>query len=348
MQACHYQEFKKQPEVLTVPDPTISDDAVLIKVEAAGICLSDWHGWQGHDPDIQLPHVPGHEFAGVILECGKKVEKFRPGQRVTVPFVGGCGKCRYCENGNPQVCPDQFQAGFTHWGCFAEFVEIKFADFNLVELPANIHFTEAASLGCRFATAFRAIKDQAKVTAGQWVAIHGCGGVGLSALMICKALGAHVVAIDPNQGALERSNMLGADLLISELNIEAITTQLEENIGRRVDVSIDAYGSEKSAINSIHSLDRRGKHIQVGLVTNENGLQNFPMSKVIAHELEIIGSHGIQASRYETMLDFLLEHNIDLTKLISDTCSLTESIDYLINMERSDSHGMNIITRFTE
>ena len=175
---------------------------------ATGLCRSDWHGWMGHDDDIKLPHVPGHEFAGIIEDIGSAVSKFKKGDRVTVPFVCGCGTCGECKSGNQQVCDNQTQAGFTHWGSFAEYVKIQNADINLVRLPDELSFEAAASLGCRFITSYRALIDQAKLEEDQFVAIHGCGGVGLSAVMIAKAKGAKVCLLytspSPRDATLSR------------------------------------------------------------------------------------------------------------------------------------------------
>jgi len=196
MKAVVYEQFQETPTIQTVPDPTPNADGVVIKVEATGLCRSDWHGWMGHDPDITLPHVPGHELAGIIEAVGANITRWKVGDRVTMPFVAGCGGCRECASGNHQVCPEQFQPGFTHWGSFAEYVAIHYADINLVSLPESISFVTAASLGCRFATSFRGLVAQGRVGAGDWVAIHGCGGVGLSAIMIAQSLGAGIIAID--------------------------------------------------------------------------------------------------------------------------------------------------------
>ena len=190
MKAVYYDEFAKPPRIEEVADPTPSDGGVVIEVEATGVCRSDWHGWMGHDPDIVLPHVPGHELAGVVAELGRQVKRWKVGDRVTVPFVCGCGGCPECESGNPQVCRNQFQPGFTAWGSFAEYVALDYADLNLVALPEWLDSATAACLGCRFATSFRAVVDQGRVKSGEWVAVHGCGGVGLSAIMPLARAGA--------------------------------------------------------------------------------------------------------------------------------------------------------------
>ena len=196
MKAAYYEAFGGPISVISVDDPRPTPNGVVIELAASGLCLSDWHGWKGHDPDIVLPHVTGHELAGTIVETGSNVEKFSEGERVTVPFVCGCGSCHPCKTGNQQVCDHQFQPGFTAWGSFAQYVAIDYADENLVSLPEAMNFVDAASLGCRFVTAYRAIVDQARLQPGQTVAVHGCGGVGLSAIQIAKAIGARVIAVD--------------------------------------------------------------------------------------------------------------------------------------------------------
>lgn len=192
-----------------MPDPSCPSDGVLVQVAATGVCRSDWHAWRGHDP-VQLPIIPGHEFAGVIAAVGADVSGWQVGDRVTTPFVLGCGRCEFCRAGDAQVCPNQEQPGFTLPGSFAQLVAVPRAAANLVRLPDDVSFVAAASLGCRFATAFRALVNHGAVKAGQWVAVHGCGGVGLSAVMIAKAFGAKVVAVDVTADALAAAQRLGA------------------------------------------------------------------------------------------------------------------------------------------
>ncbi|MCW2606757.1 MAG: Alcohol dehydrogenase GroES domain protein, partial [Frankiales bacterium] len=190
MRALVFEEFGGPLEVREVDAPRPSPGGVVVRVEATGVCRSDWHAWQGHDPDVVLPHVPGHELAGVVEEVGAGVVRHRAGDRVTVPFVCACGRCPQCAAGEHQVCPHQTQPGFTHWGSYAELVALEAADVNLVALPEQVDATTAASLGCRYATAFRAVVQQGRVRPGEWVAVHGCGGVGLGAVQVAVAAGA--------------------------------------------------------------------------------------------------------------------------------------------------------------
>ena len=346
MKAVVFESFLAKPTIQNVADPSPSDDGVIVKVEATGVCRSDWHGWMGHDPDIELPHVPGHEFAGVISEVGKNVKKFSVGDRVTVPFVSGCGACPDCHSGNHQVCGSQTQPGFTHWGSFAEYVSLFNADVNLVKLPEDIDFTTAASLGCRFVTSFRAIVDQGKVTAGQWVAVHGCGGVGLSAIMIANAIGAKVIAVDILDDKLALAKTLGAAVTINTNNVADVAEAIKELTKGGVHVSIDALGHPITCVNSIKSLKKLGKHIQVGLLLADHTNPNIPMDKVIAHELEIIGSHGMQAFRYEAMLAMIMSGQLEPEKLLGQTITLEQSIEALTTMDKNTVPGVTVVTQF--
>lgn len=346
MKAVLFESFATAPKLANLPDPSPANDGVVIKVEATGLCRSDWHGWMGHDPDITLPHVPGHEFAGTITALGKDVQNWRIGDRVTVPFVGGCGACPECHAGHQQVCDAQFQPGFTHWGSFAEYVAIDHADLNLVGLPETLAFATAASLGCRFATAFRAVVDQGKTKPGQWVAVHGCGGVGLSAIMIARALGANVIAIDITDAALNRAADLGATALVNASGTLDVASAVKDLTKGGAHVSLDALGHPVTCANSVNSLTKRGKHIQVGLLMGDQANPAVPMDKVIANELEILGSHGMQAHRYPAMLQMIQAGLLSPERLIGQEISLEQAIPALMTMDSFQSPGVTIINRF--
>lgn len=346
MKAMYYDAFEKMPEIRTLPDPTPTENGVVIKVEATGLCRSDWHGWMGHDADIRLPHVPGHELAGVVTAAGRGVMRYKVGDRVTVPFVSGCGRCGECRSGNQQVCEAQFQPGFTHWGSFAEYVALDFADQNLVHLPESMDFATAASLGCRFATSFRAVADQAKVKGGEWVAVHGCGGVGLSAIMIAAALGAQPIAIDISEDKLAFARKLGAVAVINGREVEDVAAAVKDITGGGAHVSIDALGNPVTCFNSIKNLRRRGRHVQVGLMLGDQATPQIPMAQVIGHELEIYGSHGMQAWRYDAMLAMIADGRLKPQQLIGQEISLEEAIPALVAMDRATDLGISVITRF--
>lgn len=343
MRAAIYEDFGKPITIETVPDPHPSAAGVVVRVAATGICRSDWHGWMGHDADIKPPHVPGHELAGVIEAVGPKVARWSVGDRVTVPFVCACGGCPQCHSGNQQVCDHQTQPGFTHWGSFAEFVALDFADVNLVALPPDLDFVTAASLGCRFVTSFRAVVDQGRVSAGQWVAVFGCGGVGLSAIMIAAALGANVVAVDIAEEKLAKAHEAGAAIAINALNAPSVVEAVRDASGGGAHVTIDALGSPRTCYDAVASLRKRGRHIQVGLLVDDHRDTALPMDKVVANELEVVGSHGIQAFRYGAVFEMIARGKLDPAALIGQTVSLGTGIKVLEEMDHFKALGITVI-----
>jgi alcohol dehydrogenase len=346
VRAAVYEEFEGPVRLQTVADPEPPEHGVVLRVEATGVCRSDWHGWMGHDPDITVPHVPGHEIAGVIEATGKGVRNFSPGERVTLPFVCGCGDCTQCRSGNHQVCDHQFQPGFTAWGSYAEYVAVDFADTNLVRLPAELDFVTAASLGCRFATSFRAIVAQGQVREGDWVAVHGCGGVGLSAIMIASALGARVIATDIKDDRLQLAMAVGATEIINSAIEPQLATRVKEMSNGGVHVSVDAAGSRETCVNSISGLRKRGKHIQVGLLAGGDKSPRLPMHLVIANELEIIGSHGMQAHEYPHMLQMISDGRLHPAKLLGATTDLATAAENFASGQGFDGAGVVVIDSF--
>ena len=347
MKALYYEAFGQKPDIRTMPDPTPSAHGVVLRVLATGLCRSDWHGWMGHDPDITLPHVPGHELVGIIEAKGKAVENWSVGDRVTVPFVGGCGHCHYCASGDHQVCPDQFQPGFTAWGSFAELVAIDYADTNLVALPETISDASAASLGCRFVTSFRAVLDQGRLSAGEWLVVHGCGGVGLSAIMIGAAAGARIIAVDISSQALDLARSLGAEFTLNAATIDDIPMAIQDLTQGGADLSLDALGSTQTCQNSILGLRRRGRHVQVGLMAGQDSDPAIPMARIIAYELELFGSHGIAAHRYGTLLSMIESGRLAPEKLVTQEISLGDAGVALTQMGTAPPQGVTVITSMT-
>jgi alcohol dehydrogenase len=328
--------------VREVPDPVPPEGGVVVRVLATGLCRSDWHAWAGHD-EIVLPHVPGHELAGVVVAAGSGVSRWAAGDRVTVPFVEGCGRCAWCLAGNAQVCPEQQQPGFTHWGSFAEYVALHAADTNLVAVPDGVTAEAAASLGCRFATAYRALTGRARLAPGEWVTVLGAGGVGLSAVMIAKALGARVIAVDRNPGALAAAAALGADHGLTADGARDIPGTVAELTGGGSHVAVDAVGSEQTCADSVLSLRRRGRHVQVGLLPAVNGHPRVPMARVIGWELDLLGSHGMAAADYPGMLSLIERGELRPQELIERVVGLAEACVLLPALDTASPAGMTMI-----
>ena len=340
MRAMVVDEVRGRPEVRSVPDPVVPADGVVVAVAATGMCRSDWHAWAGHD-DIAWPHVPGHELAGVVVEVGPEVERWGIGDRVTVPFVCGCGRCEWCRSGQAQVCPHQEQPGFTHWGSFAERVALHAADANLVAVPEGVAFETAASLGCRFATAYRALVGRARVREGEWVSVIGAGGVGLSAVMVARALGARVVAVDRHEEALDLARRLGAEhVLLADADVPARVAAVTDGGAH---VALDAVGSEATSADALLSLRRRGRHVQVGLLPPVDGRSRVPMDRVIAWELDVLGSHGMAAADYPEMMSLVAAGTLQPELLVERIVGLEEAADLLPRFDTLAVAGMTMV-----
>ncbi|MEV0801824.1 zinc-dependent alcohol dehydrogenase family protein [Kribbella sp. NPDC050281] len=336
MRAVVIEEYGVLPVVQEVPRPEPADGSVVLKVEATGLCRSDWHGWMGHDSDIVLPHVPGHELAGTIAAVGSGVQGWQVGERVTTPFICACGVCEQCREGNQQVCPNQLQPGFNYWGSFAEYVAVPYAEVNLVRLPDDLDFATAAGLGCRFATSFRAIHQVGKVVAGENVVIFGCGGVGLSAVMIAAALGARVIAVDTNPDALKLAREYGAS---DTLQAGSTTVQEIRDLGG-AHVTMDALGSNDIVQQALHALKPRGRHLQVGLLPS--GVQ-LDVGRLIGQELHWLGSHGMPAHAYPEMLGLVATGNLKPADLITRTITLNETPAALAALSTGTPAGVTVI-----
>jgi alcohol dehydrogenase len=342
VKAVVFEQFAGPLTLQRVADPEPPPDGVVVRVESTGICRSDWHGWQGHDPDVRLPHVPGHELAGEIVALGSAVRTLALGDRVTVPFVSGCGACAPCGRGDPQVCDAQFQPGFTHWGSFAEYVALHHAERNVVRLPEQLSYDAAASLGCRFVTAYRALVQLGRLRAGETLVVFGCGGVGLCSIMIATALGARSLAVDIDPAKLELARSVGADSSL-DARQPGVAERVRAETRGGADVSIDALGSALTLRQSLESLRKRGRHVQVGLLVGERSDPSVPMGLVIGRELELYGSHGIAAAAYGDVFRLIESRHVPLERIIGPRLGLEEVPQQLAAMGQFSGVGISLV-----
>lgn len=346
MRGAIFETFGGPLTVRELPEPACPEDGVVVEVRACGVCRSDWHGWRGADPDVGVPHVPGHEFSGVVLETGPGCRRFHRGDRVTAPFILACGTCTECVGGDPTVCPDQYVVGFSGWGAFAERVPIARADFNLVRLPDALDFVTAAALGCRVTTAFRALTDRGRLGAGEWLAVHGCGGAGLSAVMLGAALGATVLAVDVNEEALALARRLGAtDTLLA--SAERVGDRIRERTGGGVHLSIDALGTTQSFENSLRGLRSLGRHVQIGMPLGAHARPRLALLELVyARQITVMGTRGIAASRFRPLLEMARAGRIDPADLVTRRIALSEVQPVFEAMSAYAMAGIAVIDGF--
>lgn len=330
------------PLLTTVPDPEPPPHGAIVEVVATGVCRSDWHAWVGHDPTVSFPHVPGHEFAGLVRAVGREVKRFVAGERVTAPFCCGCGQCGECRSGHQNLCEREYQPGFDGWGSFAQLVKVPWADVNLVELPAGLGLEPAASLGCRFTTAYAGLLHHARVRPGESVVVYGCGGVGLSAVMIAAAAGARVIAVDIAADRLDLARRLGAAETIDASSSDPVDATRELTIGG-AKVSVDALGSAKTSSQAIRSLAKRGRHVQLGLLLGDDSDPATPLQAVVKNELTIHGGHGMQAWRYPEMFEFIAHTKLPLEELIGARRTLADAGEVLASMTSFAPLGVTLL-----
>jgi D-arabinose 1-dehydrogenase-like Zn-dependent alcohol dehydrogenase len=350
MRAAVMEGIRQPLVVRDVPDPTPPANGVVVRVEANGICRSDWHLWTGDwswfGLALSLPHVLGHEFCGVIDEVGPEVTRWHKGDRVLVPFSQGEGSCEWCRTGHHNICDTMLTPGVVSWGGYGRRAAVPFADVNLVELPESVGFVEAASMGCRYMTSFHGLVDQACVRAGEWVAVHGCGGIGLSAVQIATALGANVIAVDVADDKLAFAKELGAVATVNAKGVDPAGA-IFEITGGGAHVSIDALGIATTCRNSVNSLRKRGRHLQIGLTSSaEQGEVALPIDLIVLKEATIIGSLGMQAPRFGAMLQMVETGKLRPGKLVSRTIPLEEAGAVLASMDKFATVGVTVIDRY--
>jgi alcohol dehydrogenase len=347
MRAALIEAFSKPLVVREVADPQCPPDGAIVAVKACGVCRSDWHAWTGADPDVSAPHVPGHEFAGVVEEVGRECRRFKRGDRVTAPFILACGQCPDCIGGDPTVCNHQHVVGFSSWGAFAERIAVPRADFNLVPLPEAIGFTAAAGMGCRVTTSFRAVVDRGRLQPGEWLAIHGAGGVGLSALLIGIAVGASVLAIDVNEDALKLAAALGATTTLNVAGIADVGAAVREATGGGAHVSLDALGITATFHNSIRGLRKLGRHVQIGMPLGRHAEPTIPLLELVySRQISVMGTRGIPASRFPALFAMIAAGRLDPARLVTRTIPLEEAGPALEAMNGYTGAGITVIDRF--
>ena len=353
MRAAVLAEYGEPLEIESRPVPEAEPDQVVVETAACGVCRSDWHAWQGdwewigaNAPEGQ---VLGHEPAGTVVEVGADVERVSEGDQVAVPFTLGEGTCPHCRNGRGHLCDTITPLGFTSIapGAFAEAFPVRAADHNVVRLPDGVDPVAMAALGCRYTTAYHALAHRAELEASDWIAIHGCGGVGLSAVQIASAIGAGVIAIDVREEPLERDRALGADETVNAAAVDNPGAEVKALADSGADVAVDALGIQETCTNSIRSLGKTGTHLQIGLTTSEEaGKLTVPSDAMVMQEIDMITSFGMPPSRYDEVLGMVERGRLDPGELVSERISLDELPETLARLGEYETTGIPVVTDF--
>jgi alcohol dehydrogenase len=355
MRAVVFEEVGEKMEVEEVERPEPDPAGIVVETEACGICRSDWHAWQGDWDWVGVMPTPGlifgHEPVGVVTEVGEDVEDLSVGDRVCVPFNLSDGTCRYCKQGRANICERVIPLGFVSFqpGAFAEAFPVRNADHNVIKLPDGVDPVDVAGLGCRFATAFHGLVHRVDVTPGDWVAVHGCGGVGLSAVHIADALGANVIAVDLAEDKLAKAEALGADETVDVTAVQDVPQAVKGHTesSRGVEISVDALGVAETCRNSVNSLCKGGQNLQIGLTTSEEeGEVSLPVDTIVMDEREFVGSFGMPPHEYEEIFAMMERGKIEPGRIVSETVSLEEVPDVIASMDDYGTVGIPVCDEF--
>lgn len=345
MRAARLISYRQPLELTAVADPTPEAGSVVLRILACGVCRSDWHAWSGSDTDVHLPMTLGHEYCGEVVAVGAGVSRWVIGDRVIAPFILACGGCGDCAAGHQTICASQVVPGFTCDGAFAEMIAVAHADANLTALPDNMAPEVAAALGCRVTTAWQALVGRAVLQPGEWLAVFGGGGVGISALLLGRALGARVVVVDVVPDKLEFATRLGADAVVNASE-EGSVDAVREITGGGAHVAIEALGIETTTVAAMRSLRKLGRMVQIGMPAGQHASMSLPMDVLYSGQLSLHGTRGMPSWRYPSLLNLISGGHVDLSPLITRTIALSQASDELAAFDQPTPPGVAVITDF--
>ena len=344
MRAAMIRNFNEDLSIERVSEPTCPDNGVVLKVEACGVCRSDFHGWTGHHPKIESGSILGHEYCGTVVEAGSQA-LHKVGDRLIAPFILGCGSCPECHSGKSNACESAVVPGFGWPGAYAEFVAVPY-DHNLIHLPETMSPALAAGLGCRVTTAWHGLTDRADVKAGEWVAVHGTGGIGLATLLLAKMLKARVVVVDVVDEKLEHAKKHGADATVNAAKTDVAST-IREITNGGAQVSIEALGIEATTNASVECLATLGRHVHVGMPAG-TGRMDVNMRAIYSKQLSFFGTRGMPSWKYPSLLAMIERGDIDISPMVAREIPLSGASVELRAMNGPTPPGTAVITDFSQ
>lgn len=343
MRAAVLRSYREPLSIEDVSSPACPRDGVVLRVIACGICRSDWHGWVGEHPRVKPGQIGGHEYCGEVVEAGPGATH-AVGDLLVAPFILSCGTCPQCRCGASNTCLDQCLPGFIEPGAFAEYVAVP-RDFNLARLPEGLAPTVAAGLGCRVTTSWHALTGRAALQAGEWLAVHGTGGIGLSAALLGRAIGAHVVVVDVVREKLDHALGLGIDAAV--MAGEDTAKRIREITGGGAHVSVEALGIPATVNASLGCLRPLGRHVQVGMPVGHTARMEVDMSAVYQGNLAVFGTRGMPAWRYPSLLSLITSGKVDMSPMIAREVRLSDVSAELAAFDGPTAPGVAVVTDFT-
>jgi NADPH2:quinone reductase len=267
---------------IPAPDP----DEVLVKVMASGLCSTDLHILEGRMDLGELPRIPGHEIAGIIVETGSAVRAWRINQRVTVAIDAHCGTCRHCLTGNTQRCSNLTRIGFERDGGHAQYVVVP--QGNLVSLPDTVGFEAGAILPDAVACMYHSLIGRGKLGIGDKILILGAGGLGMHGIQIAKLAGAEVIATSRNQARLAAAADYGA-IAVNPNSGDLARIAGELTDGQGLDIVADCVGTRETILQGVALVRPGGKVLVIGYLDEEFAI---PSLDFFFREKEIMGCRG--------------------------------------------------------
>ncbi|MDG6987763.1 MAG: zinc-binding dehydrogenase [Nitrososphaerota archaeon] len=319
---------------MPAPDPHPGE--ALVKVAACGVCATDLHYRHGTPTFKKPPMVLGHEISGIVEDV-RDESPFAKGDKVLIPAVLSCGACGNCREGRDNICEKMKMVGNHIDGGFAEFVVVP--SKMLFKLPNELPLLESAIISDAVSTPFHAVKNRGAVRAGEWVAVFGCGGVGLNAVQAAASLGGIVVAVDVDDRKLDLAKRLGAAETVNSTTKDAPKV-IRELTGGGVDVAFEVVGKPSVLDLAFSSVRQGGRLVTVGY-SEENW--NFRVNRVMFREMAVIGSLGSRLSEYPRIIELVRRGKIKLAPLVSDRLSLESINDSLDRLEKGSVLGRQIV-----
>ena len=318
MRAAIFEGSGRPLVVAELPRPVPGPGEALVKVAACGFCHTDLHYLDHAVPTAKPPPlVLGHEISGIVEELGPGRSSRSVGDRVLVPSVLPCGDCVQCRAGRGNICPRLQMPGNHRDGGFAEYVLAPARD--LVEVPAGLDLARSAVIADALTTPYHAVVRRARVRAGDWVVVVGCGGVGINAVQFAVAAGAHVIAVDLRAEKRETALQLGACDALDPTELPDLARSVRTRTGGGADVALEVVGKPETVTLALSTLRRGGRLCVVGY---SDAAVPIPLNRLMFFEYEIVGSLGCRPVDYPRVIEMVRQGQVNLEAVTSGTLPL--------------------------